>query len=134
MDIYTNREIVQYIREGFASIDRRLRRIEITMTDLQTAEADLVTAVTNIANFIQTSGLGALQQALDAANAQIATLQGQVSSDDAQVTSLTAQLAQSVADAQTAADNIETQVAALNALDTPATPAPVTGSSPEPTA
>jgi F0F1-type ATP synthase membrane subunit b/b' len=107
MDIYTNREIIQYIREGFESIGHRLHRIENHMADLATAEADLVTAVQNIAAFIK-AGVGPLQAALTAAQAQ-------VSADDTQIAGL-------LADAQTAADNIEAQVTALNALDAPVTP------------
>ena len=107
MDIYTNREIIQYIREGFESIAMRLHRIEFNMTDLNTAESDLVTAVQNIATFIQ-NGLGPLQAALAEAQAKLAA-------DDTQIAGL-------LADAQTAADSIEAQVAVLNGLDT--TPAP----------
>lgn len=124
MDIYTHREVIQYIREGFGSIyetlailediEHRLHRIEITMTDLSTAETDLANAVTALAARLQNE-LGPLQDALTAAQAQVAA-------DDTQIAGL-------LADAQTAADNIEAQVTALNALDT-APAAPSDGSTP----
>lgn len=103
MDIYTNREIIQYIREGFGSINQRLRRIEIIMADLATAETDLANAVTALAARLQNE-LGPLQQAL-------ADAQAKVAADDTEIAGL-------LANAQTAADSIEAQVTALNALDT----------------
>lgn len=112
MDIYTHREVIQYIREGFGSINNRLHRIETIMTDLATAETDLANAVTALAARLQNE-LGPLQAALAAAQAKVAA-------DDTQIAGL-------LADAQTAASNIEAQVIALNALDTvpaaPVTPA-----------
>jgi hypothetical protein len=108
MDIYIHSQIIQYVREGFGSIARRLDRIERRMADLTTAEADLVTAVQNVATFIS-NGLGPLQQALAAAQAKLGA-------DDAQIAGL-------LTDAQTAADSIEAQVAVLNSLDA-TTPAP----------
>jgi peptidoglycan hydrolase CwlO-like protein len=77
------------------------------MADLNTSLNDLQGAVSNAVTALQTSNQP-LKDALAAAQQQVADL---TVDDQAQKDAL----AQSLADAQAAADNIETQVSALNA-------------------
>lgn len=81
------------------------------MATLATALADLQAAVTDVAARVS-AGTGPLQDALAKAQADLAALQ---SVDDADK----AALAASLADAQSAADAIETDVTALNAVAAP---------------